>query len=923
MEHIRIVANGHETTLTDDFAMDLELVNPLFNDNVQSGSLPFNIPLEGNRFLVKNAEDANSDVKVMDVEHTPCVVYVDDVPYHSGEIIVSEDQELKDTLDASINSYVRSLDDLIQDLECQDVPVKDKIQIGECVGDVTPDFTFHITTKITYEFHQLWQYPDHYEVTTTPQTKEWEEYDLTEDGDMDSYCGGEIDLPVVGFSVPHVYKERSGGHIVTVKNADGTPQIEKNLINTNRAYGEPDADGTPAYYCNARICYANYNINTEGTTSDEVNLKEPFRVLEAERPGSGVCFYVLYFLDCLFGKDCLNLSYDNSKLLTVEDMKRLAFFTTHCEYDTERKYPNASGYDLTTYAQINQWLAQRVDNINIKTAQIDGLTPTFDWKDVKSLRVRPTRAGEEMDMYNPEPTGALFDNSTYPATIKEEGTVFVGDVIPVYEKIVMVGEVQPGIVVNRYANLPVKVTGIQTQMLENPTGNIKANIMKMYANSKNFPEKSVSDIIDSLWASFGIKFVLDNEKHSVTPYYIRDVLRDSEAPRVLRGKVLSITKKVEKVTGFRMRYAAESDPKDQSKNVSDGVRDYETAFDYLMSASDIDYTLNYDQIKPLESVSNVTCYIDVNTGNAYRFKVDKDTKKDVAMFEVAGYKGISKGDCSKKNEDYIVDITSKFEPVIFTDTDYDFGNKDTIMTAFVDEKMRNPQEHFELTFALGTSMVDFPVKATVNTNESYDPSDTENGDSPLQSYDWGNSVAVMRGGGTAESGASIQYYDYNYDGFNNAKYRTVSGAYAMTSDSLDNYGNEYDYNASASGIGDGERFSLKITGYKHDEEGNPLTDGQGNILCADDVVDSQGNIVTKIRSRGLFDTFMSEYAHFVLERKKLVIRMKCEVAELVDIPNYWDKKWQVGDIVGWINQIKTHVTKEAGLEEVEVEMYCL
>lgn len=917
--HIRIVAGGKETALPADFSLDFELVNPLFNDNVQSGSLPFTIQLEGNRHLVKNIEDVQSGMRVTEIEHTDCMVYIDDVPYLNGEIVVGEDQEIKDSIEASINSYVRSLDDLISDMQCQDVPVKDKIQIGECIGDVTPNYTFHITTKVSYEYYKVMDYGGgQYATTTNPVVKDWQDYELSEGGDVSTYTGGEVDFPVVGFSVPHIYEENGSGHILTVKNADNTPKIEKNLINTSRAYGEADAFGNPSYYCNARVCYANYKLGTDGTTSDQVDPKEPFRILEAERPGSGVCFYVLYFLDCLFGKDCLNLVYDNSHLLTVEDMKRLAFFTTHCEYDMERKYPDAEGFDLNSHYQINQWLSERVDNYNIKTARLDIDFTQWDWKDIRSLEVCPTRAGEQSDSLWPEPQGALYDNSTYPATIKESGVIRVGDIIPVWEKIYD----QLGVLVRRYGNVPTRVTNIQSRMDTFPTGEVRANIMKMYANSKNFPDTSVSEIIDSLWASFGIRFVLDAEKRTVTPYYIRDVLCNQNAPRQIHGKILSVHKKAEKITGFRMRYAAESDPKEQSKNVKDGVRDYETAFDYLVDSSlALDYSLEYDDIKSTGSMANVTCYIDKRTGNAYRWKVEKETKKDVNLFEVAGYHGISKGDCSKQNEDYIVDVTSHFDPVIFSDTDTDQANKDTILTAFVDEKMNNPKEPFELTFALGTSMVDFNMKAEVQTNESYDPSETENGDSPLQEYDWGTSVAVMRGGG---SNATIQYYDHDYDGFGNAKYRTVSGEYAMTSDSLDNYANEYDYNADVAGIGSGERFSLKITAYKHDEQGNPLTDDQGNILCDDDVRDGEtGEITKKVRSRGLFDTFMSPLAYFMLNRKCLVIKVLCEAAELVDIPSHWDERFQIGEYVGWLNKVKTRVSLETGLDEVEFELYSL
>lgn len=74
-------------------------------------------------------------------------------------------------------------------------------------------------------------------------------------------------------------------------------------------------------FCNVRVC-----------TSDENGY---YKVLEAKRPFSGVCFYVLYLLDCLFKH--LGIAVKRNDLPEVEDMCRLAFFNTQCHVtmDTE------------------------------------------------------------------------------------------------------------------------------------------------------------------------------------------------------------------------------------------------------------------------------------------------------------------------------------------------------------------------------------------------------------------------------------------------------------------------------------------------------------------------------------------------------------------------------------------------------------
>lgn len=67
-------------------------------------------------------------------------------------------------------------------------------------------------------------------------------------------------------------------------------------------------------FCNARICTSNENGY--------------YKVLEAKRPFSGVCFYVRYLLDCIF--KYLEITVSRNDIGSMEDMNRLAFFSTQC-----------------------------------------------------------------------------------------------------------------------------------------------------------------------------------------------------------------------------------------------------------------------------------------------------------------------------------------------------------------------------------------------------------------------------------------------------------------------------------------------------------------------------------------------------------------------------------------------------------------
>lgn len=107
-----------------------------------------------------------------------------------------------------------------------------------------------------------------------------------------------------------------------------TDVFMKNNTNISVAY-----PGSP--YCNVRVCY-------QPSDSDE------YQTLEADRPWSGICFYVPYFLDCLFEK--LGLAVSENPLLRYEDFKRLAFFNTKCECDTEETN------ETLTYDQVKSFV---------------------------------------------------------------------------------------------------------------------------------------------------------------------------------------------------------------------------------------------------------------------------------------------------------------------------------------------------------------------------------------------------------------------------------------------------------------------------------------------------------------------------------------------------------------------------------------
>ena len=930
--HLTILINDKPMALPDDFSIDIEDKNPVFNDT-EMFSYPFSIPLEGNRWLVKNIDDIRAAVRAVNLEHLPTRIHADGLPFRSGTLVMQDEEEITDSLSMNIDAGTQSFSELISNLDCRDIPVKDTIIIGEKIGNVRVDIESDPVVNVRVHIDGNKHKSDRDETRTIqaahlsvskvlePQALGFSypascnEYTSTSDGHYvgDAISGGSKSYP-------------NGNNVVIPQKADG-----KDYINTAAAYGETDNAGRAATYCNARVCYKHHGIDDEGNTSDStIEMKDctwtnedlyPYWVLDANRPQSGICFYVLYFLDCLFAH--LGVTFDKSALLEIEDMKHLCFFTTVCAYDT-MEHPHHGTYYSENDPEV---IAKKKVAGEIKTGFFKSQDHINSWLNSRGC-------GGQINIVKAD------DKDVQELTLrKPDGT----------SEFVEVGQIRPE---------GGKVTGITIEARISEF-NVQANVQYMVANSDNFPDESVSTVIGALESAFGIKFSYDYEQKKVTAYLIRDVLRRSgNDARAFHGNIHTITPVTEKFTGVRMRYSEEADAKEQRQNVKDSRKNknmgYETDYNYIdypePGNADNSTVVNLSYVDFFHNLSSGDkhCYIDRKTGNAYRVKVNSDatTTADLkpVLFEVGQFKGVEYGDCSEKDEDCIHDITMDFTPVPFNDVNYfkeieaaygsheavdtttgekygvTIANSQPILCAYVDEDMEHEFVEQKLNQTISTAFCDFYMQQKLTLVESYDPSSTEDGNSPLQDTDrWGFALAMMRGGG---SDATQESYDYNYDGFGNSKWRTKSGKYALACDSIDMMGNLFDYNGVKPGLGNGERFSLKIRAYK---EPAWLSDPKYKdiVLCDPDIYDKDGNVETKIRSRGLFDTFILPYAYFLLNRKKYKIRCTTTVAQIADIPNHWQDWWNIGGLKCLINQVNTTIHAQTGINEVELTVYAL
>ena len=922
--HLDIKVNGKSLVIPEDSSLSVEEKNPMFND-VTFFSYPMQIPVEGNREVLKNIAHRDSDMRAMDLEHADARIFADGLPLNHGQVITQDGSEIKDSFDFNIDAQQQSFSELIGDLECRDVAVKDDICIGEQLGVINYKATYtakerevqidrrdgHVMkdeTRIESDVREgIIDVPIALGFSYPARTQGFPLADR-DNSSSSSVADGQTmagQSSSSGFGHGGGNRESSGFGNSSNSGSSSTnketynPVITESFINVSKPYPFP--------YCNARVCYAHRGVKTNEDKTQETegyvlgNERNPndihdfgqYWCLDAFRQQSGMCFYVLYFLDCLFKQ--LGVIFDNSELLEVEDLKRLCFFTTVCKFDIREirneEWPN--GKKLNSYSDIDDWL--RSHNCSGRGSVSFGVaTNDRTWYiDGQTINISDTAYSKDWGF-------GVEGNLTYHTDVYRE----------------IIGTIE-----------------------------CQSEIYEMYANSDNFPNKSVSSIISSLENTFGIRFLYDPEKRTVKARFLRNLYKDNKV-HTFQGKVISMTPETEKITGVRVMYSSESDKKEQRNNVRYGVKDYDTEYDYIefpeerTEENPLGRTitnLTYNEIIDLVTATNNNVYVDKTTGNVYRVKINSEASDTVSLkpvlFQVGQYKGIEEGDCSDKNKDYIKEFVSEFTPLsqnIVNALEYT-NDKEGLVSPIFAPYLDVDMEHEYLTQKVQSILLHDMVPASwsgkafaggleilfvqnLSLAESYDPTQTEDGNSPLQDIDWGLTIAVMRGAG---SDSEIIEYDRDYDGFDNSKWKDTIAVYEIYSDSMDPKGAIFDYNGTGEGDGGGERFSLAIRAWKQPEWSNIP-------LCDDDERDPEtGLIINKIRNRGVYDSFLSPHAYFLLHRKKFKVKVMATVAQLLDIRNHWTDRYVLDGKAGFINMVKYNIEKATGVGEAELEFYAL
>lgn len=600
------------------------------------------------------------------------------------------------------------------------------------------------------------------------------------------------------------------------ENIDSVEIETIDCINTDFPYD----DAHP--YCNVALCYQkqgyerykNSNDKTE-TYNDYGSDPTPTRgyeLMPANRVNSAPNFYVIYWIRSLMKH--LGIVIDENQMMNVEDLRRLFFVNTKCDY---------------------------IDPKYIRTGTPKHGIKRYTYKDGKSL------IGEIIDIIS-----NLNDSGfTVKSFAKDEELSAMYDDIDHY------------------------VVRVKKQLSHSEEAKDQIKRMNSYlhdaiATSNCFPDADISEVIRTLKNAFGVRLLFDKDYKRVRIVLLRNIFRNNEVQHV-QCDIISDTKVENNIRGFRLTYGKTEDTHFYYKGFANAMphkeeqwRDTSDKHDY----SHWDLSAEYKNVINKVSAFDKTCYVTPKTGNAYGFKVDKDAKRyedlHPSLFEFAAFMDAEDGDCSGE-KDTIHEISMGFTPAIMNDLNMKLernGDYTQKFALFVNEKMRprrpdlldgknynDPEVVYDVEkylygpetpetikmmkhngvvkpgeFSITSDMYatksglkaflhesniidedvqfislkDISIEGHANEGyrlylqDNFEPND--DGVSPIETHDWGLTLGIMRSSG---SEAYVGYKSDNDDEEGNDTWDIVPGNSATAHpDTCDCYGDMWNYKGS-------------------------------------------------------------------------------------------------------------------------------
>ena len=777
---IQLKINGEWAVLPPDFYLKMMKTSPLFSDQGDF-SYPFELPVEPNRHIFGPIADPMGFVRLREFHALPAEIWFEGNQVFVGQTEISGEQTFSQRGKVSFNvvSNNGAFKDMINGLKCRDVKLKDEILLG-------------------------WR----------PSRIKWKKQAgiIQADG---NFLKPEYTLEDVNKS--NSFKEQLNKFFDKGRNLtfDISDETEICLPELLRATFAPNVtEPYPFPYCTVRMCCPQTKDNS--TSSESSTGGYGYKLYEADGPNRAPSFFVLYFLDCLFGKNTLDVTYDNTSVLSVEDIRRLAFLNS---------YP--------------RFVDKKTDRI---------IDPLSFLEQV-----------EESDSY--------FYNLSASLSLYVEYSVYKFS-----------GNDGHGVVDSPRYFYEVKDKYPKDNKELNWKQDATISAYDCYANGENFPDTDVANVVSDLTNGFGIIFDYDQQNNFMKLHLVRDIMKSTEEdvpsciilkePTITRtdknGQILSYGEGDDLNFNYAMPKGKYRDGGDDPVsvngflNLSSVERNRADAHTYYDETTGYAYRLRVDESTGNEpQFCSVGAYRDYKIGifkdNQYRNHLvfdEKDNELDTSDTKVYV-------DRDESNADK---IDLKFRPVTVNDVWSWYYNEGPGYEGYPDKKKQPGVDIYEYPKSASDQMlctfVDCEAFNDSITVDKYDGTkdedggfyvstvpngtytglgsraemlklekvkssgdaanttirivatgvvtvvgastfDIKNDQHPLASANVGYQLGIMRGPGN-KSDVEI---GYNYDDEGNDTWYNVVNSPTFTADSIDPYGNVFDYNGTEAGIG--------------------------------------------------------------------------------------------------------------------------
>lgn len=773
---------GEWAVIANDTSISFDFTSPVFNDTGDF-SYPFKLPVAQNVHFLKNIADPNGVVDLKKIHAKSAEIWFDGVQISSGKIEISDSIDFSsDNIEINVVAKQGEFNDLIDDLSCQDVPMRDKILLGNKISKVNMSGGTGFKDSLG-NFHEA---------------------DKTKHLDM-------VDFNCKYFK-----------------------------YNIQEAY--PDA-----YYCNIDICCSK---------ADE----DGYALLPYYRLDTSPCFYVLYFLDCLFCH--LDINFDKSDFFADKypDFKRLAFVNFKAQFDEDKENTYSVPYKST----------------KVPDHQSDGhFYYPFEMEAIDQMR-----------FYDYESIQPQEEDEWILQTRTIRRTVESVDMAYCYAN---------------PKNFPDQQVSDIIKDLKNAFG-IKLNFSPRENSIRLFLLKDVFN---------------DNEILTLDCQII-------ESPFISRtmqyGTILTYGSSEDTQYSYTMPDGTVSAQYGtyEAKKLSMGIIFHNDFSSILsMTRSKTDNNTHYD----LSTGNAYRIKVDKDTGdNPQLFEVgayvpfkqnvtdeDKAEKIEIKFQPVNVndvYEYVKK---TRNNSDrqQMLKVFSSQEMYakekniqLYDASDKKKGDKFSLPTAtgiMIDDK--------------GVKVSDFDndkdrrIYASVTVNgynikDISQSSDSSSDGTPIET-ETEYMLGFMRGSRKPHSDFSVVK---DYDGEGNSSWQNNAQEYAFTPDSVDSFGNQYSYDSDYK-----SRLSLRLDARKvkkYDDDGTPQY-YEANKDLGD---------------RGLVQQLLAEYLYFKEHKAKITFSVKMSLVSLLNI-NYL-KRYKIGNYIGFINKVSFSLSDD-GISNCKIEMYCL